>query len=206
MVPYIIAGATYAFAAAVQPGPFQAFLVARTVTQGWRSTLPASLAPLISDGPIILLVVLVLSRIPDSATQVLRLGGGLFLLYLAAGACRAWRTYRLELASDARAARRTVIAAAFVNLLNPNPYLSWSLVLGPLLLKGWSESPERALALLVGFYTTMVATLAGLILLFGRAGSLGPHVGRLLVGLSAVALAVFGSYQLWAGTRALLGN
>jgi len=30
-------------------------------------------------------------------------------------------------------------------------------------------------------------------------------VGRALVGISAIALACFGCYQLWSGTRGLLG-
>jgi threonine/homoserine/homoserine lactone efflux protein len=201
---YVIAGVTYAFAAAVQPGPFQAFLMARTLSAGWRRTLPAALSPLLSDGPIILLVLLVLSRVPDRFSQALRIVGGLFVLYLAAGAFRSWRNYGTGPSTQTGATRRTVVEAAFVNLLNPNPYLSWSLVLGPLLLKGWRESPRHGLALIISFYATMVVTLAGLIALFGRAGSLGPRVGRALVGLSAIALAGFGLYQLWAGTQGLL--
>ena len=44
--------------------------------------------------------------------------------------------------------------AAIVNVLNPNPYLGWSLVMGPLFLHAWQEVPRNAAALLVGFYTT----------------------------------------------------
>jgi threonine/homoserine/homoserine lactone efflux protein len=91
-----------------------------------------------------------------------------------------------------------------VNLLNPNPYLAWSLVMGPLLLAGWREAPAHGVAFLIGFYVTLVLTLAGFIVLFGQARDLGPRVGRGLVGLSAVALAGLGCYQIWSGTRALL--
>ncbi len=206
MIPYVIVGTTYAFAAAVQPGPFQAFLVARTLSTGWRRTLPASLAPLLSDGPIILLTVLVLSQVPTRFSDAMRLAGGIFLLYLAAGALRSWRDYSAAPSSQDGAARRTVIEAAVVNLLNPNPWLSWSLVLGPLLLGGWRESPVHGVALLVSFYATMVATLAAMIVLVGRARGLGPRVGRSLVGLSALALAAFGCYQLWSGAWGLLAR
>jgi hypothetical protein len=41
--------------------------------------------------------------------------------------------------------------------------------------------------------------------LFATARSLGPRVSHVLVGLSAVALACFGLYQLWSGASALLG-
>ena len=64
MIAYLLLGATYAFAAAAQPGPFQTFLISRAVSQGWRRTLPAALAPLVSDGPIIVLALLVLTQVP----------------------------------------------------------------------------------------------------------------------------------------------
>ncbi len=205
MLAYVIFGATYAFAAAVQPGPFQTYLVSETLTRGWRRTLPASLAPLVSDGPIIVLTLLVLTQVSTGLQNGLRCAGGLFLLYLAAGALGTWRHYEaVRRAAGAASARRSVLRAALVNFLNPNPYLGWSLVLGPLLLQGWRETPARGIALVVAFYLTMIVSLAALISLFAAAGSLGPRVGRLLVGISAVALACFGLYELWSGAHSLL--
>jgi threonine/homoserine/homoserine lactone efflux protein len=134
----------------------------------------------------------------------LRCGGGLFLLYLSMGAFEAWRHYRQTIGEDPGSPRRSLLGATIVNLLNPGPYLGWSLVLGPLLLKGWRETPANGLALVVGFYGTMVFVLAGIIVLFAKARHLGSRVGRALVGVSVVALAGFGCYQLWMGIRGLL--
>ena len=196
MSTYLILGMTYAFAAAVQPGPLQTYLISQTLSHGWRRTLPAALCPLISDGPIIVLVLLVLSRVPVWMAQGLRLAGGAFVLYLAWGALKAWRGYG---ANDVAPAPSSVLRAALVNVLNPNPYISWSLVLGPLLLKGWREAPAHGVALLAGFYGTMVLSLAGTIALSATARSLGLHVNRALIGLSSLALACFGCYLLWSG-------
>lgn len=63
MLFHLAQGAVYGFAAAVQPGPFLAYLISQTLRNGWRRTLPVVLAPLLSDGPIIVLVLFVLSRI-----------------------------------------------------------------------------------------------------------------------------------------------
>jgi len=41
--------------------------------------------------------------------------------------------------------------------------------------------------------------LAGIIILFGTARRLGPKVNRAMLGMSVVALACFGLYQLWLG-------
>ncbi|MDP2884326.1 MAG: hypothetical protein Q8P51_04810 [Ignavibacteria bacterium] len=64
MLIYLIQGATLGLAAAVQPGPYQTYFMSQALNYGWRRALPAALAPLISDGPIILLTLLVLSQMP----------------------------------------------------------------------------------------------------------------------------------------------
>jgi threonine/homoserine/homoserine lactone efflux protein len=201
MARYLLFGITYAFAAAVQPGPFQSYLISQALSKGWRHTLPAAFAPLLSDGPVILLVLLLLTNMPGSLVQILQIAGGVFLLYLAAGAFRAWRAYDVTKVVPVQASQQTVLKAALVNILNPAPYLGWSLVMGPLLLAGWRENPANGIALLVGFYGTMVISQAGIIMLFAAARNLGPQVSRVLLGVSALALACFGVYELWLGTR-----
>jgi len=206
MPGYLILGITYAFAAAVQPGPFQTYLISQTLSNGWRSTLPAAFAPLLSDGPIILLVLLVLSQMPVWLAQGLQCAGGIFLLYLAVGAFKSWRSYQVTTAIQSQTGRQTAIKGALVNLLNPNPWLAWSLVMGPLLLKGWRETPVNGISLLVGFYATMILVTLAIIFLFAAARNLGPHVSRTLVGISAIAMAGFGFYELWSGLKIFLHN
>jgi threonine/homoserine/homoserine lactone efflux protein len=204
MFGYLILGITYAFAVAVQPGPFQTYLISQTLSNGWRNTLPAAFAPLLSDGPIILLVLLVLSHMPVWLAQGLQVAGGVFLLYLAVGAFQSWRTYHVEVVMQNRTGCQAAIRGALVNLLNPNPWLAWSLVMGPLLLKGWREIPINGISLLAGFYATMILVTLGIMLLFAAARNLGPSVSRTLVGLSAIAMAGFGLYELWLGLKFLL--
>lgn len=203
---YLLQGAGFGLAAAAQPGPFMAYLISQTLAHGWRRTLPAALAPLISDGPIIALMLLVLTRLPDSFRVALYLAGGAFILYLARGAYRNWRHYPVVLRSAQDAdllsepgARRSVLHAALMNMLGPGPYLFWSLVTGPVLIQGWREGPPNALAFLAGFYGVMVSCLAGIIVVTGTAAHLGPKVNRALLGASALALALFGCVQLWRG-------
>ena len=203
MPAYLFLGATYAFAAAVQPGPFQAYLISSTLTHGWRRTLPAVLAPILSDIPVVCLVLLVLTQVPPLVVTLLRLAGGVFLLYLAAGAFAAYRTYQAPRAGPSSQPSRTVLKAAVMNLLNPNPYLAWSLILGPLLMQAWHAAPAYGVGLLVSFYGTMVVSSAVILLPFAGARALGPKVGRAMLGVSAVALAAFGVYQVWAGGSSL---
>jgi threonine/homoserine/homoserine lactone efflux protein len=199
MLVYLILGTTYGFAAAVMPGPLSTYLISQALTSGWRRTLPAAFTPLLSDCPIILLALLILTRLPLWMEQLLRFSGGFFVLYLAVGAATAWRTYHARGALQDQSSRQSLVKATMINLLNPNPYLSWTLVLGPLLLKGWREAPSNAVALLVSFYGMMILAMVVIVALFSAAGNLGPKVNRSLIGVSAIALTCFGIYQLWLG-------
>jgi threonine/homoserine/homoserine lactone efflux protein len=198
MFTYLIWGVAYGFAAAIQPGPFQTYLITQTLRNGWRQTLPAVLAPLLSDGPIIALVLLVLSQVPSWWLQILRFVGGAFVLYLALGALQAWRHFDASRLMNTPTQQR-VFRAALVNVLNPGPYVYWSLVMGPLLLTGWHQAPANGISLLMGFYVTMLISLVGILFLCAGAGKLGTEITRSMLGLSGFALVGFGLYQIWSG-------
>ena len=207
MLIYLIQGIGYGFAAAMQPGPFQTYIISQALRNGWRRTLPAALAPLVSDGPIILLALLVLSRLPDSLASILHLASGLFVLYLARDALISWRkagSGNPEMSyATPTLTQQSLLRAATMNLVSPGPYIYWSLVAGPILITSWRQAAENGIGFLVGFYLAMMGGLAGIILLFGLAKKSGPRVTRALVGLSAIVLAAFGVYELWLGLSAL---
>ena len=85
--------------------------------------------------------------------------------------------------------------AALVNILNPNPYLGWTLVLGPAVVAAWHEAPSSGVAVVAAFYATMVTMLAVLIIGFGSVRFFGPKLQRNLVLASALVLAGLGIYQ-----------
>jgi len=201
MWSYLVFGFTYAFAAVVQPGPFQTYLMSETLTRGWRATLPAAFAPLLSDLPIIVLVLIGLSRIPTELVRFLHLAGAVFLFFLCWRAFLAWRRYDSSSGENVASGPHPLFKAMFVNLLNPHPWLGWSLILGPLFLKGYRESPAHGIVLIIGFYGTMIIGLFGLIMVFAFAQRLGPRISRIMLGLSVLALLFFGLYQLWLGMQ-----
>src|SRR5690606_35180714 len=204
MILYLVQGLVLGLPAAAQPGPFQAYLLSQTMKNGWRRTLPAALAPLFSDGSIILVTILLLTQLPEWFLRGVQTVGGLFLLYLA------WRAYRslpvLRLEEDEAAAaiaggaqQQSLVEATLMNLLNPNPYLFWAFVAGPVLLQAWRNSVAQGLSFLLGFYGMLIGGLVAVIVLFATVGQLGPGVRRGMIVLSAVALGLFGLYQVVMG-------
>jgi threonine/homoserine/homoserine lactone efflux protein len=203
VLKHVLLGSGLAFAAAIQPGPLQAFLLARAVATGWRRTLPACLSPLLSDGPIALVSLVLLSRLPSSFHLIVRAAGGLLLLYFAGATFLQWR--RPTGLARGGSAPRTLLQAALVNVLNPNPYLGWSLVLGPAVLAAWREHEAYALALVGAFYVVLCLTTAAFVLLVGTSRFLGPAGRRALVAVSAAVLASLGLYLLASSLSRLAG-
>ena len=198
MINYLIFGITYAFACVVQPGPLQAYLVTQSLTNGWRKSLPLALAPLMSDIPIIILILFILSNVPHEVLQILQCLGGVFLLYLAFSALKKKKT-PVKSSKQNVTGRSNLLKAVIINLLNPGPYLGWSLVMGPQLIRAWNEGPGNGIVLVAGFYCSMVIYSAIMIVLFGVASNLGPRVNRISQNISVIVLIIFGSYQLWTG-------
>ena len=204
LIIYFLQGFTLAVSAAIMPGPFQAFLLSQAVRNGWKRTLPAALSPLLSDGPIITLVLLILTYTPQWFLESLRVAGGMFILYLSLGAFTALKKGDATIKPAIDAGRQSFLKAAFLNFLNPNPYVFWSVVAGPIMLTGWRERPGLGISFISGFYITFVCCLAAQIFVFATAGHLDPRVNRGLNGLAAFALFAFGLYQIAGGIMAVL--
>ena len=190
-------GAALGFSSAAAPGPFQAYLLAQSLRQGWRRAAPLALVPLVSDPVVIGSVLALLTQVPPRFLQALAIAGGVFVLWLGASGLLALR--RPAVAGSEAPAPRGFWRAALVNLTNPNAWLFWSIVGGPVLAEAWRTDGHGAAAFLAGFYVLLCGGNAVLILAVGAAGRLGPGVSRALGALSSVALLAFGAWQLGRG-------
>jgi hypothetical protein len=81
--------------------------------------------------------------------------------------------------------------------------MAWTLVIGPLLVKAWREAPGHGIAFLTGFYGVLLSGMVATALVFGLARRFGPGVSRVLTGISAAALAVFGCCLTFSGLAGL---
>lgn len=197
MLEYIIFGVSYAFAAAVQPGPLQVYLISRVTTVGWKRTLPAVFAPLIVDLPIAILVLTILHQVASGFEHILRGAGGFVLFYFAYRTYLSWQRAKTESLSEESDSSSSLLQAMMVNALNPNPYIGWSLVLGPMVLTAWSNKPVDAFALLFSFYSVLIGTTAIFVLLVGTTSFLSQNVRQGLILVSAFALAGLGCFSIY---------
>ncbi len=195
----LLTAAAVGFSAGVTPGPLQAIFLSYAVKGGWKKALPAAFAPLVSDAPVITLVLLLLSSLPNAFLRALQLGGALFLVYLAWDSFKAFRHYQEVAEIPQGNSLQTLLKATLVNLLAPGPWLFWSLINGPNFLQTWAVSPWWGAGYLVSFYGTFILTNIALIGLFSGVRRMGEKVRRGMLLGSAIALAGYAVYQFLGG-------
>lgn len=206
MFDSIVPALGFGFVAGVMPGPLQTFLLLQTLQRGARGGMWIVPAPLLSDGPIIAICLLVLSQAGDGWLRGLSLVGGLFLLYLAreswraitnppmgnnGGAPDAGADEQLKSIAAKHRGPALLVRAALINALGPGPWLFWGTVMGPMLIQQWRISAGHGLAFLGIFYGTLVAMLIVQLLLFSFARRLGPKITRAGTWLGIALLVVF---------------
>jgi len=204
LISTLLIGISFALSAGLQPGPLQAFFIAKVAEGGWKGALPAAFAPLVSDGPIALVSILLLSGLPPNFRNWLGLAGGIVLLYFGWSALRNTSRDQRPLTTDPGSTPKTIGQAALINLLNPNPYLGWSLVMGPAVINAWESGPGMAAALLLSFYITMIGTSILLIYLVGQALLLNPRIKQILGLVSGILLIGLGLFFLVDASTRLL--
>lgn len=150
------AGAAFGLAAGLSPGPLLALVVTQTVRHGPREGLKVATAPLITDAPIVLGSVLILSRLSssDAILGAIALGGGVFVGFLAVESLRTTRLDTFAGTGEPRSWRQ----GALVNALSPHPYLFWITVGAPILVGAAAAGPAGPIAFLVGFYACLVGS------------------------------------------------
>lgn len=185
------AGVILGLSAGISPGPILTLVITETLQHGVRSGIKVAFAPILTDAPIIVLTLFLLARL-SSFQHILggiALAGGFFLLFMA---YESLRIKKLVLAGDSRHSK-SLAKGVLANFLNPNPYLFWVSVGGPLMAKAMKESAAGPLLFLGGFYLCLVGSKVLLAVLVGRSRSIlegraYAYVMRFL-GLVLIALA-----------------
>lgn len=195
LVDFILKAISIGFSAGVTPGPLQAVFLSLAIKGGWKKALPAAFAPIVSDGPVVLLVLLVLNNLPENFLVALQIAGAIFLLYLAWDAFKAFRNYQEIKEIQTTNGWGTLLRATVMNLLGPGPWLFWSLINGPNLLRAWEIAPWWGILYISSFYGVFILTNIGLILIFSSMRKMGEKVRRVLLLLSAILLVGFAVYS-----------
>ena len=153
MNEYVISAFIFGLTAGFKPGPLGIVVIQETLEHGLRHGLKACLAPIITDGPIIIAALVVLTQFSDKTPfiGILSLVGGLYLLWLS---LKIIRIKEINI-SNILSKPKSLETAIKVNLLSPNPYIFWFTVGGTYLALG---SQSQSAAFIVVSIGTLVAS------------------------------------------------
>lgn len=166
MWAYLSYGALLGLSAGISPGPLLALVISQTMRHNAREGIRVSVAPLLTDLPVIVVGILAFSSLPESqlVLGVMSLVGSLFVLCLGINNLRQ-QSLQLEMPS---APPRSYLKGALVNALSPYPYLFWFTVGVPTILKAHAEAMAGAVGFVIAFFSLLVGAKMALALLVGR--------------------------------------
>lgn len=153
-------GLIFGLTAGISPGPLLALVISETIRNGFRAGLQVALAPLITDLPIIMITIVILSKVSRSAPVlgIITLAGAIFIAYLA---YECFHTATLNHQPEENNAG-SLIKGIISNLLNPHPYIFWLTIGGPILLAPGKKHLAAGGLFLLSFYSCLVGAKIGI--------------------------------------------
>ena len=198
-----IAGITLGVVEGVKPGPLLTTVIKETLTSGFRGGMRAASAPIFTDGPLILFSIFMAGWI---ATQPLVFCGIAILgaIFLTRMGMECFYPEIPDIDSSDVDLSRSFKRGILTNLLNPNAYIFWLLVGGPLMATAADTEPLAPFAYAISFILSIVIVKIALAYFFSKA-QVNLSSDRYLLALKICGLAMFifalsfvyKAYDLW---------
>ena len=198
-----IAGITLGVVEGVKPGPLLTTVIKETLTSGFRGGIRAASAPIFTDGPLIIFSIFLAGWI---ATQPLVFCGISILgaIFLTRMGIECFYPEIPDIDSSDVDLSRSFKRGILTNLLNPNAYIFWLLVGGPLMATAADTEPLAPFAYAISFILSIVIVKIALAYFFSKA-QVNLSSDRYLLALKICGLAMFifalsfvyKAYDLW---------
>ena len=165
-ITYLTMGAVFGLTAGISPGPLLTLVISETLRHNKTEGLKIAVAPLITDIPIVLLTIFILSKMASSdiVLGIISILGGVFIAYLGYDSMKS-RGIEIDIQNlKLKSIRKGII----VNILSPHPYIFWLMVGAPITIKAYQANPVAAFAFIIAFYVLLVGSKISIALLVDR--------------------------------------
>ena len=189
-----IAGATLGLVEGIKPGPLLTMVIRETLSGGLRAGLWTAAAPIFTDGPLVIFSLFAAAWIATnpSALLVITFAGAIFLAQMG------YECFGLEppnMDEDAPPPTGSFLRGVITNLLNPNVYVFWFLIGGPLMASAADEEILAPIAYAITFLVTIMLTKAAIAYAIHRAsGNISAIVYRRLLTICGLVMIGFALY------------
>jgi threonine/homoserine/homoserine lactone efflux protein len=195
LVSALITGCVFGLSSGLAPGPLLVLMITQSIKHNAREGIKVAAAPLITDVPIILVSLFVLTQLDSfrRALAFISIAGGIYVFYLSYECFRTKPMTLGELKTEPQSLRKGVL----INFLNPHPYLFWLTFGGPFILKLREANPLAPVAFILSFYLLLIGSTVFLALIAGGSRTFLKSKAYLFVmrGL-ALALALFAFFLI----------
>ncbi|MBP72784.1 MAG: hypothetical protein CMA70_04290 [Euryarchaeota archaeon] len=184
----------------VKPGPLLTMVIRETLSGGLRAGMWTAAAPIFTDGPLVIVSLLAASWIATrpSVLIVISVLGAAYLLKMGIE-CFSIEPPSSDLADIdvSKSFKRGVLT----NLLNPNVYVFWFLIGGPLMASVADEEPLAPIAYALTFLISIIIVKTLIAFVFDRTrGNISRSTYRSILSLCGIAMIFFAagfSYQAY---------
>lgn len=205
MIQAFVTGLTLGLGSGAAPGPLMGMAVSTTMRSGRSAGMRIAFAPLISDTPIIILALTVVSNVPERGIQILGIIGAVVVAFFGGETLWAARKAEPPRTDSPRTPRRLdrfpmLLQGAVINVLNPAPWIFWITAGSTLLIGYWQSSPISAIIFLVTFFTLLIGMKIVIVL------ALAATRHRMSTSVYRAVLYASGSLLLIAAALLLIAN
>ena len=201
-IPFIISGIVFGLGGGLTPGPLMTLVITETLKHGTKEGLKVALVPLITDLPVVLLSIFLLSRISEinMIIGIISLMGAVFLVYLGS---ESFTFNGIEIDSShfkPQSLKKGIIA----NIFNPAPILFWISVGAPTVLKAYDVSLAASIFFIFFMYFFLVGSKLFTAMLVGKSRHLlSSRYYKLIIKILGVILFTFAILFLIDGLKLL---
>lgn len=166
MTDFLTIGILLGLSAGLAPGPLLTLVISECLRHGIKAGVEVALAPLITDLPIILLTLFVISKMSvfHYGLGIISLVGGVFIFYTG---CASICTKAVGPIMP-NEPPRSLLKGIAANFLSPYPYLFWISVGAPTMSKALGQGVWVLVVFIAGFYVTLVGSKIFLAVSVGR--------------------------------------
>jgi threonine/homoserine/homoserine lactone efflux protein len=152
---FLVSGIILGLSSGLIPGPLLTLVISETLKHGIREGIKISIVPLLSDLPIVLVTILILTRLSDirPALGIISILGTIFLFYLAIESL-SFRGSDIDAEAKPQSFKKGIIT----NLLNPSPYIFWLSIGAPTVVKAMDIGLLSASLFIFPFYFSLVGS------------------------------------------------
>jgi threonine/homoserine/homoserine lactone efflux protein len=185
----------------IKPGPLLTMVIRESLSRGLKAGMWTAAAPLFTDGPLIIASLFLASWMATQPSVLFSISllGALFLMKMGIE-CFSLEPPDPDSDSDpdpSGSFKRGVLT----NLLNPNVYMFWFLIGGPLMASAAEQEPLAPVLYAICFLITIILVKASIAWLFVGGGSWESYdlyrIAMVICGFAMLGFAVSFAYQAY---------